>query len=379
MKSLLYLLLSFSCVRSISISNNCPKLCECELQADATTAVYCNRGGINDTNFYRILETAPTQISLLEIVGPEHRPNNFRWNDNLNRFGQLRALRLVNCGIPALSQSMHIKSLKQLDLSHNEIDSIQINSFKGLNALELLRLSNNRITSLPSGAFIYLKRLKHLAISYNNFSELPSSFLRGPTNLEALELDGNPLDQTGQINNLFNDVPDLKRLELNFCSLDDQKVAQLQLEKVSSVRRLGLGGNNLTEVPSSSFRALAHLETIDLRHNKIRRIQPCAFCSCNITSVLLGHNLLGVNPKSINTEAFSEVEIKVVDLSYNFFDEFESRLLGYAEASVETLDLSGNALPALKPVYTLTLPNLKHLHVADNKLGELPLFLAARI
>lgn len=236
-------------------------------------------------------------------------------------------------------------------------------------------LANNHITVLPSGAFIYLKRLRHLAIAYNNFSELPSSFLRGPVNLEGLELDGNPLGQPGQINNLFGDVPYLKRLELNFCSLDDSKVAQIQLNKVPLVRRLGLSGNNLTEVPSSSFRALAHLETIDLRFNQIRRIQPCAFCSCNITRVFLGHNLLGVNPKSINTEAFADVSIKEVDLSYNFFDEFESRLLGYAETSVESLDLSGNNLPTPKPVYTLTLPKLVRLHMADNKFGDLPPFL----
>lgn len=214
-----------------------------------------------------------------------------------------------------------------------------------------------------------------MAIAYNNFSELPSSFLRGPANLEELELDGNPLDQIGQINNLFNDISNLKRLELNFCSLDDQKVAELQLNKVPLVRRLGLGGNNLTEIPSSSFRALALLETIDLRHNRIRRIQPCAFCSCNITTILLGNNLLGIDPKSINTEAFAYVQIKEIDLSYNFFDEFESRLLGYAEVSVETLDLSGNALPTLKPVYTLTLPNLAQLHMADNKFEELPFVL----
>lgn len=277
--------------------------------------------------------------------------------------------------------------MKHLDLSHNQLDSIQINAFKGLNSLESLNLggftplpclnsistllAQNKIAVLPSGAFIYLKSLKRLSISHNKFNEIPSSLLRGP-DIEELELDGNSLE-TGQINNnLFNDVPNLKRLEMNFCSLDDTKVAQLQLDKIPMVKRLGLGGNNLTEVPSTTFRALAHLETIDLRHNKIKRLQPCAFCACNITNVFLGHNLLGVNPKSINVEAFAGVVIKELDLSYNFFDEFESKLLGNVEETVETLDLSGNALPTLKPVYTLTLSSLVRLHVADNSFGELP-------
>lgn len=59
--------------------DNCPKLCECELQSDHTIAVYCNRGGINDTVFYKILESASDRTSLLEISAPFNRPNNFRF------------------------------------------------------------------------------------------------------------------------------------------------------------------------------------------------------------------------------------------------------------------------------------------------------------
>lgn len=114
------------------------------------------------------------------------------------------------------------------------------------------------------------------------------------------------------------------------------------------------------------------METIDLRHNEIRRLQPCAFCSCNITSVLLGHNLLGINPKSINAESFADTSIKELDLSYNYFDDFDAQLLGYAEGGLESLDLSGNSLPTLNPIYTRNLPSLRRLHLADNSFGQLP-------
>lgn len=114
------------------------------------------------------------------------------------------------------------------------------------------------------------------------------------------------------------------------------------------------------------------MEIIDLRHNHIKRLQPCAFCSCNISTVLLGHNLLGVNTKSINVETFAEVFVKELDLSYNYFDDFESQLLGYAEATIESLDLSGNNLPSLNPIYTQNMPSLIKLHLADNNFGKLP-------
>ncbi|KAI6203058.1 hypothetical protein M3Y94_00513100 [Aphelenchoides besseyi] len=371
MFSIIVILLLISNTETATVSRKCPTSCECTSQSDGTESVQCSRGDLNDANFYRILEEMPTNTATLEIVAPFHRPNQFRWNDNLNNFKHLTHLSLVNCGIPALSQSMRLPSLKHLNLRQNRIDSLQINSFQGLSSLESLDLSHNRLTVLPSGAFIYLKTLRSLSVAHNNFTDLPTSLLRGPKQLQELQLDGNPV-QTAQLNELFNDVPELQRLELNFCSMDNGKVSELRLSRVPQVRRLGLGGNNLTEVPSSTFRALAHLHTIDLSHNGLRRLQPCAFCACNISKVILRHNLLGLSPRALHSEAFAEAWIRDLDLSYNFYDEFNAKLLGYAQGTVQTLHLSGNSLGSIQSHFTSLLPSLTALHLADNQINELP-------
>lgn len=99
----------------------------------------------------------PSVVYTIEIRAPPSRPNKFQWNDNLNRFTQLKKLTLINCGIPTLSQSVRLPSLEFLDLSYNRIDEIQIGTFKGLPLLETLDISHNRIKSLPTGKVFLLK------------------------------------------------------------------------------------------------------------------------------------------------------------------------------------------------------------------------------
>lgn len=191
-----------------------------------------------------------------------------------------------------------------LDLSWNKIDQIQIGSFIGLPSLELLDLSHNSLQSLPTGAFIYSKQLKQLSLSHNNISDLAVSLLRGPQKLLELELDGNQL-KSKQLNALFGDVEYLQRLEINGCGLNDDGLNSLNFGKILNLLKLGIGGNNLTQVPSASIRAMAQLQTLDLSNNQIRKLEPCAFCACNITRVFLRNNLLGLIPDPIDHEAFA--------------------------------------------------------------------------
>jgi hypothetical protein len=70
------------------------------------------------------------------------------------------------------------------------------------------------------------------------------------------------------------------------------------------------------------------LEAINLSHNKIRNLDACSFCGCNISQVFLAHNFLGVDKEAIHPEAFADTKMTELDLSFNYLDQFDASMLG---------------------------------------------------
>nr|CAD2169447.1 unnamed protein product [Meloidogyne enterolobii] len=379
------------------ILENCPSKCECQRIGRAKItgipknkseeedeeeeysqfvglSVRCLKGSMNDSEFLSLLQNVPVDVEHLEIRGAPGKPNKLHWSDNLNRLSRLQHLALVDCSMPALSQSIRLPLLSQLYLMGNELEQIQLGSFVGMPMLEMLDLSGNRISALSTGAFIYLKNLRHLRLSHNRLGGPDLStgnLLRGPRHLKELQLDGNKLSAK-QLNELLPDVTSLERLELNNCGLNDAELWSLNLSVVPKLKRIGLASNNLTQVPSASLRALPSLQILDLRENLIRSIGPCAFCGMNITTVLLEGNLLGLsNSKPFHREAFADTQLIEVDLGWNHFRHFDSSILSGAQATLEKLHLSGNQIEMNLNLIS-TLPRLKELHLADCSLNNIP-------
>ncbi|XP_072120322.1 trophoblast glycoprotein-like [Mobula birostris] len=119
-------------------------------------------------------------------------------------------------------------------------------------------------------------------------------------------------------------------------------------------QRLAVTGNSIPVLGGSAVAgngsALALLDTLDLRGNGIQTIAPSAFQGLpNLKTLNLSENALG----SIARDAFLGL--------------FRLETLGMNRA---LRNLPGRQLwPALDPGY---LPNLTHLHLARNHLGDLP-------
>uniref|UniRef100_A0A914C5Q0 LRRCT domain-containing protein n=1 Tax=Acrobeloides nanus TaxID=290746 RepID=A0A914C5Q0_9BILA len=245
-------------------------------------------------------------------------------------------------------------------------------SFIGLSSLVSLDLSHNHLNVLPTGAFNFLKSLKFLSLAHNKINDLAMNLLRGPQKLHELELDGNMLDPK-QLNDMFSDIEHLERLDLNFCNFDDEKISRLKFVKLPNLKRLGLAENNLTNVPSKTIRSIPLLEAINLSHNKIRNLDACSFCGCNISQVFLAHNFLGVDKEAIHPEAFADTKMTELDLSFNYLDQFDASMLAHAQQSLKVLHLSGNSFGGFLHRLTYNLPSLTHLHMAANGLRTIPL------
>ncbi|VDK43477.1 unnamed protein product [Anisakis simplex] len=359
------------------IHSSCPSGCECEhiLERDdqrryRSSSVFCHQGDLSQDHFFNIIRQIPANITTLDIEAPRERPNRLLWDDNLNRFKQLKVLRLVNSGIPAISRALKLHSLEVLDIRGNNIDHVSISMFSGVPSLRVLNLAENLLSVLPTGVFTYLRNMETLSLAYNNITELSASLLRGNERLESLHLDGNRIS-SAQLNDLFADVKQLKRLELNYCKLGS--LSRLRLERIPRLSRLGLAGNRLGSVPSVIFRSLAHLNTLDLADNGILEITSQAFSASNIKHLFLAKNRLGHSPNAFHSNCFGGISLHELDLSYNNLQHFQSTILGRtSQASIETLHLSGNRIQHFDPKLTSNLIALKHLHLAENDIHQIP-------
>ncbi|VDM59762.1 unnamed protein product [Angiostrongylus costaricensis] len=351
----------------------CPRECECDAipPNNSSWAVYCHRGGLNDTIFADILNRLPSSLKLLDIQTSSWRPaNKFKWSDNLNRFNLLKQLRLVNCAIPAMSRNIRLPSLELLDLHGNEIEHATMGNFGGMPNLRFLDLSDNHLSILPTGVFTFLRNLKSLSLANNSINELSANLLRGLRTLKSLRLDGNIIP-VKQINDLFVDVPQLEELHLNGCRLSS--ISNLSLKDVEQLRHLGLANNNLRTIPTQELRQLAHLAVLDLSGNDLVEVGACAFCSNNISRLDLSHNRLGLVKEPFHADAFRNIPLVELDLSFNHMNEFHSSSLGWAQERLQTLSMAGNSLGEFHRDITATLPSLHSLNMAYNNIERIPL------
>ena len=126
-----------------------------------------------------------------------------------------------------------------LDVSGEEIASLQAGDFGGLSALELLKLSDNQLTGLPVAIFAELAELETLELQNNQLSRLSSDVLCGVGKLKTLNLANNLLPRLA--GNQFLCVPDLQSLLLQ--------------------------GNELSEIPDGFFAGLSSFAELDLADN----------------------------------------------------------------------------------------------------------------
>ncbi|XP_062055945.1 toll-like receptor 9 [Lepus europaeus] len=245
----------------------------------------------------------------------------------------------------------HCSSLNfTLDLSRNNLVTIQPEVFAGLSNLQCLRLSHNSIAQVVNGSqFLPLTSLRVLDLSHNkvdlyhgrSFTELPR--------LEALDLSHNrqPFSMRGVGHNLsfVAQLPTLRYLSLAHNGISGRVSPRLYS---TSLRALDFSGNILSRMWAEGdlylhfFRGLRGLLRLDLSQNHLHTLLP---------------RWLGSLPKSLRL-------LRLRDNSLGFFNWTALALL----PNLEALDLAGNHLKLLA---NGSLPNgtrLQRLDLSCNRI-----------
>lgn len=136
-----------------------------------------------------------------------------------------------------------LRNLLLLDLSFNEIETIETGSFDTLIELVELKLNNNLLTNINQEYFSNLVKLEVLSLQ-NNKLELIEAF-GNLTNLERINLSGNRIT--------------------SFDAGTFDKLTRLTLLDISK--------NSLCHFPSNFFGKLKNLKYLNAEHNKLTKIE----------------------------------------------------------------------------------------------------------
>lgn len=243
--------------------------------------------------------------------------------------------------------------LETLDISNNNITTIDDNNFRKTSNLIDLNLSWNRIAVISTDAFAGLSALKRLDLSHNQLRQFTINVFFPLQNLEALILSGNKY-----LNETFNrddmdlyfklGVPaTLVRLEIN-----DANLNAIDVHLGTSLREIYLKYNRFTQAPRN---LPASLELIDFSGNMFETLES-RFLNNQVNLREL-HLTKTASLKTIEENAFYHLtHLRVLNL----------------EGCKGLTDFNGNAFGTNSPDNSTLLQHLERVSLKGAHLERLP-------
>eukprot|EP00090_Calanus_glacialis_P019644 TRINITY_DN30137_c0_g1_i1.p1 TRINITY_DN30137_c0_g1~~TRINITY_DN30137_c0_g1_i1.p1 ORF type:complete len:1191 (-),score=181.26 TRINITY_DN30137_c0_g1_i1:163-3735(-) len=296
--------------------------------------------------------------------------------------------------------------LKLLDLSNNEITSLESNTLPGWASLEDLRLqknfirfiapdvfsnssikildmSNNQINHLPPSLFHSIP-LQSLSLANNTLSSLPTDVFHGQKQLEILDLSGNLLVSSqltptltqdmfslmeidlggNQIDNVQPDflstMPNLQALKLN-----GNKIQALKMSPdLFQLRNLDVSSNKLVKITADNFNGLESLTHLSLANNQIQTIHTATFRNASQILVLdISDNQLMSVPESLKYLT----NLQTLDIGHNYISDINNSPFSVMEG-LWRLQIHGNQI---KNISHNIFSNLKTLQIIDMSRNEI--------
>lgn len=179
--------------------------------------------------------------------------------------------------------------LSKIDLSGNQLASIEPTVFAGLKNLEEVSFEANQLSVVPTAALNEQKqKLKNLNLGLNRISNVPPGALDFP-NLESLSLEFDGI--TTIVPEAFRGVP-----KLLYLYITGNKFPQWDTEmfrSLGSLRILGIGETPIRQIPSDAFRYIPSLVRLEMSEAAVDTIENGAFQRVsNIQAIIMNKNRL---------------------------------------------------------------------------------------
>lgn len=244
--------------------------------------------------------------------------------------------------------------IKDLDVSHNYISSLRNGDLESTAAsLKTLDLSGNRLTYLSDESLYSMTTLEVLKLADNQLAALPPTVFNKSQQLQELHLQNNSL--TLVTPELFNGLDHLVLLNLSHNAIASHLLSHDTFAGLTNLKVLDLSHNQLTDL--SFLSSLDHLEVLMLDHNQLETLQRVPL---HLKKLSITHNQL----KQVNLR----VNLTHVNLSYNRLTSVDEALNFNA---LQDIVLSNNQLKVL-PQALLNSSSIKSLDLAYNGISILP-------
>jgi Leucine-rich repeat (LRR) protein len=157
---------------------------------------------------------------------------------------------------------------KVINMSHNSILNITNSVFRN-NFVEVVDFSNNISECMEMFAFLGKLSVKEIDISWNNITYIyPETFLFTP-NLTILSLANNRLLELQ--NGLMFSGNSLKILDISYCNISRIDETTIKYG-VSNLEELYLQHNKIEYISNDSFKSLNNLKILNIGYNKLQSI-----------------------------------------------------------------------------------------------------------
>ncbi|XP_070502923.1 chaoptin-like, partial [Chironomus tepperi] len=319
--------------------------------------------------------------------------------DSFNSFTSLEILDLSFNNVTEIESTVliNLKSLKSFNISHNQIESINLNAFDDCStSLSIVDLSHNRIQTIDTHIFDALGTNKNssLYLAFNNIEEVKQSAISstGSKTLNSLDLRHNKIKKFSykcqSVDNLLLSDNYLEEIDTSSCEFKNLDIKNNSLTSVSlmNVKSLQISDNiNLKNV-SLDFKSLRKLGaaniplkivTYELLHNSSQLIE------LDVSNTFLGtpkietfSEMALLEDLKLRNTGLTHIEygmfghqvyVRNFDISYNNLGYIDIEMLSSMK-SLESLDISGNNLTYFNDVndFKRNFPNLTLIGIEEN-------------
>lgn len=257
------------------------------------------------------------------------------------------------------------KELTKLDISFNNLQKLDRNSFVSLTKLIEINLQKNQLSQIEADTFKEITKLQILDLSSNQLASIPPSVFHHFGELRALYLQNNSLGLLAP--QQFSGLQQILALNLSRNAISSEWVTPETLADLIRLVVLDMSHNLLGFINSSTFQSQYSLQMLFLSHNRITEITDNAFASLyNLHTLDLSYNLL----KYIDVHTLNGLYVlSFLSLEMNRIDSIHSEGMKNC-SNLQDLKLGGNRLDVTPKALTI-LQFLKSLDLSDNLLASL--------